>query len=80
MWSLIRLVSLRHVFGSPLRALLTLVGVAVGVATLVGIAAINRSVMEAFRSTIDTVAGKADLTVAAETSGFPEELLETRGW
>ncbi len=77
MWSLIRLVSLRHVFGSPLRALLTLVGVAVGVATLVGIAAINRSVMEAFRSTIDTVAGKADLTVAAETSGFPEELLET---
>ena len=77
MWSLLRLVSLRHVFGSPLRSLLTLVGVAVGVATLVGIAAINRSVMEAFRSTIDTVAGKADLTVAAETSGFPEDLLET---
>lgn len=77
MWSLLRLVSLRHVFGSPLRSLLTLIGVAVGVATLVGIAAINRSVMDAFRSTIDTVAGKADLTVAAETSGFPEELLET---
>jgi putative ABC transport system permease protein len=77
MLSLLRLVSLRHVVGSPLRALLTLIGVAVGVATLVGIAAINRSVMEAFRSTIDTVAGKADLTVAAETSGFPEELLDT---
>ncbi len=77
MWSLLRLVSLRHVFGAPLRSLLTLIGVAVGVATLVGIAAINRSVMDAFRSTIDTVAGKADLTVAAETSGFPEELLET---
>lgn len=77
MWSLLRFVSFRHVFESPLRSLLTLVGVAVGVATLVGIAAINRSVMDAFRSTIDTVAGKADLTVAAETSGFPEELLET---
>lgn len=77
MWSLLRLVSLRHVFGSPLRTLLTLVGVAVGVGTLVGITAINRSVMEAFRSTIDKVAGKADLTVAAETLGFPEELLET---
>lgn len=77
MWSLLRLVSLRHVFDAPLRTLLTLVGVAVGVATLVGIASINRSVMDAFRSTIDTVAGKADLTVAAETSGFPEELLET---
>lgn len=77
MWALLRLVSIRHVLGSPLRSLLTLIGVAVGVATLVGIAAINRSVMDAFRSTIDTVAGKAELTVAADTSGFPEELLDT---
>ncbi len=76
MGSLLRLVSLRHVFDAPLRTLLTLVGVAVGVATLVGIAAINRTVMDAFRSTIDTVAGKADLTVAAESAGMPEELLE----
>lgn len=77
MLALLRMVSFRHVFGSPLRSLLTLIGVAVGVGTLVGIAAINRSVMDSFRSTIDTVAGKADLTVASETTGFPEELLET---
>lgn len=77
MGSLLRLVSLRHVFDAPLRALLTLIGVAVGVATLVGISAINRSVLDAFRSTIDTVAGKADLTVASETAGMPEALLET---
>jgi two-component sensor histidine kinase len=75
-FSLLKLISLRHVFGAPLRSLLTLIGVSVGVATLVGIAAINRSVMDAFRSTIDTVAGKADLTVAAETAGMPEETLE----
>lgn len=77
MFSLLRLISLRHVFDAPLRSLLTLIGVSVGVATLVGIAAINRSVMDAFRSTIDTVAGKADLTVAAETAGMPEALLDT---
>jgi putative ABC transport system permease protein len=77
MWSLLRLVSLRHFAGAPLRTALTIFGVAVGVATLVGITAINRSVMDAFRSTIDTIAGKADLTVAAEASGFPEELLDT---
>lgn len=77
MGSLLRLVSLRHVFDAPLRSLLTLIGVAVGVATLVGISAINRSVLDAFRSTIDTVAGKADLTVASETAGMPEALLET---
>lgn len=77
MWALLRLISIRHFIGSPLRTALTVVGVAVGVATLVGITAINRSVMDAFRSTIDTIAGKADLTVAADTSGFPEELLDT---
>lgn len=77
MGSLLRLISLRHVFDSPLRTLLTLVGVAVGVATLVGISAINRSVLDAFRSTIDTVAGKADLTVAADSSGMPEALLDS---
>lgn len=77
MWPLLRLVSVRHLFGAPLRTALTVFGVAVGVATLVGITAINRSVMGAFRSTIDTVAGKADLTVAADTSGFPESLLDT---
>jgi putative ABC transport system permease protein len=77
MLALLKLVSLRHLVGSPLRTLITIAGVAIGVATLVGIAAINRSVMEAFRSTIDTVAGKAELTVAAESTGMPEELLET---
>lgn len=76
MWALLRLVSLRHLFDSPLRTLITVAGVAIGVATLVGITAINRSVMSAFRSTIDTVAGKADLTVAAEASGMPEDTLE----
>lgn len=77
MWSLLRMVSFRHVLGSPLRTFLTVMGVAIGVATLVGITAINRSVMDAFRSTIDTIAGKADLTAAAEETGMPEALLET---
>jgi putative ABC transport system permease protein len=77
MLSLLKLVSLRHFLGSPLRSALTIAGVAIGVSTLVGITAINRSVMEAFRSTIDTIAGKADLTVAAEEAGLPEALLDT---
>ena len=59
MLALLKLISLRHLLGSPLRTGLTVMGVAVGVSTLVGISSINRSVMAAFRSTIDTVAGKA---------------------
>jgi putative ABC transport system permease protein len=76
MLALLRLVSLRHMVGAPLRSLLTLFGVAVGVATLVGIGAINRSVLEAFRSTVDTVAGKADLVVTGTAVGMEEGLLE----
>ncbi len=76
MLALLKLISLRHLLGSPLRTGLTVMGVAVGVSTLVGISSINRSVMAAFRSTIDTVAGKADVSVAATAAGFPEALLE----
>ncbi|MBX7096170.1 MAG: ABC transporter permease [Myxococcaceae bacterium] len=76
MLALLRFVSLRHLWRSPLRSLLTVFGVAVGVATMVGIASINSSVMSAFRSTIDTVAGKADLTVAGSQAGFDDGLLE----
>ncbi len=76
LFPLLRLVSLRHLLGAPLRTGLTLLGVAVGVATMVGVTAINRSVMDAFRSTVDTIAGKADLTVAGTQLGFDEAVLE----
>jgi putative ABC transport system permease protein len=76
MWHLLRLVSLRHLVGSPLRTALTVLGVAVGVATMVGISSINHTVLEAFRSTVDTIAGKADLTVATGTAGFDDALVE----
>jgi putative ABC transport system permease protein len=77
MLPLLRLVSLRHLAQSPLRTLLTVLGVAVGVATLIGIASINRAVMGAFRSTIDTIAGKADFAITSGKAGFDEKLLET---
>lgn len=76
MFALIRFISLRHFFDAKLRTVLTIFGVAVGVATMVGVTAINRSVLHAFRSTVDTIAGKADLTVTASTSGFDDELVE----
>ncbi|MFL5321097.1 MAG: ABC transporter permease [Myxococcaceae bacterium] len=76
MFSLLRLISARHLFEAKLRTILTILGVAVGVATMVGVTAINRSVLAAFRSTIDTIAGKADLTVSASLAGFDDELVD----
>jgi len=73
---LIQLISLRHLVLSPLRSILTVLGVAVGVATLVGVVAINRSVLDAFRSTVETIAGKSDLIVSGTVAGFDEALVE----
>jgi len=76
MLALLKLISLRHLRGAPLRSCLTVAGVAVGVATMVGVTALNESVMSAFRSTVDTIAGKADLTIAASEMGFDDSLVE----
>lgn len=76
MIALLRLVSLRHLFDNPLRSLLTIVGVTVGVATMIGVASINRAVMRSFRSTIDQVAGKSDLVVSGASTGFDDSTVE----
>ena len=76
MLHLLRLVSLRHLSGAPLRSGLTILGVALGVATMVGIASINGSVLKAFRAMVDTVAGKADLSIAGSDSGFDDSLTD----
>ncbi len=76
MLTLLRLVSLRHLLRHPLRSTLTILGVAIGVATMVGVSAINRSVMDAFRSTIDTVSGRADLSIGATERGIDDEVVD----
>ena len=76
MLRLFRLVSLRHFTLSPLRTALTVVGVAVGVAVMVAIAAVNRAVLESFRSMVDTVSGKADLSIALSKDRFDDALLD----
>ncbi|MHB8872731.1 MAG: ABC transporter permease [Myxococcaceae bacterium] len=76
MLHLLRMVSLRHLVGAPLRSGLTILGVAMGVATMVGVASINTSVLKAFRATVDTIAGKADLSISGTAAGFDDALTE----
>ena len=53
MWPLIRFVSLRHIAAAKIRSLLTLLGVALGVAMLVGMTAANGAVMSSFEEMVD---------------------------
>lgn len=53
------------------RTALTMLGVALGVAVLVAIDLANESAISSFKSTVDQVAGRAELTVRGNGIGIP---------
>jgi putative ABC transport system permease protein len=63
-----------------LRFLLTVSGIAVGVATIAAIRLANASVLSSFSDTVDFVAGKASITVLADGPGIPEATLSRLAW
>ena len=70
-------VSWRHAARHRVRTALTFFGVALGVAVIIAIAVVNRSLTTSFQSTIDQIAGKAVLQVANGESGVAESLFPT---
>lgn len=79
-WRLGRLlssVSLPRMQEHKLRTTLTALGIALGVAVLVSVVLVSRSIVRGVTETMDDVAGKADLQISASSSGFDETLLDT---
>lgn len=74
--TLLRLVSLQYFLKHKLRTVLTIAGIALGVAVFVGMHAANSSVLAAFRQTVDRIAGKTELQVTSGSNGFAEDVLE----
>ena len=77
MWRLLTTISWRHARHHRLRTILTFFGIALGVAVIVAVGAVNRSLTTSFQSTIDQIAGKAVLQVANGESGIDENLSTT---
>ena len=73
--SLLRWVSLRHLINERARSLLTVVGVALGVAVFVAVRLASHSALASFSDTVDAVAGRSNLQVAGSTEGFDERVL-----
>ena len=71
---LLRFITWRHVQRHRLRTCLTFLGIVLGVAVIVAIAMVNRTLMGSFQRTIELVAGKAVLQVANGESGVRESL------
>jgi putative ABC transport system permease protein len=74
---LLRLISWPYFRKHVVRTMLTTAGIVLGVAVFVGMHTANQSVMFAFNSTVDRIAGKTELQVTAGETGFDEGVLET---
>jgi putative ABC transport system permease protein len=77
MFNLFYYVGRRHMTLRPMRAILTVIGIALGIALFVAIRIINHSTLASFTENMSAVSGKATLTISAGEAGFPEEKLET---
>src|SRR5258706_15664189 len=71
---ILRALILRPIVREKLRTLLTLLGIAVGVAVVVAIDLSNQSALRAFRESVDAVAGRANWQIAS-SAGLDENVL-----
>jgi putative ABC transport system permease protein len=74
---LLRLVTFRMVFLSPLQSALTLLGVSLGVAVFVAILITNRSILSTYTRSVELLTGKTTLTVTSDERGLDEEWIRT---
>ena len=72
---LIREISVRHHLRAPLRSLLVVCGIALGVALYVAMGATTDAMFTAFKEMAQRVGGRADLTIRGAGAGIPGERL-----
>jgi len=70
---LLRALSLPNLRAHRTRTLVTIVGVALGVAAFVGIADVNRSVIASFEESLRTIAGEAEIEIDPLGGSLPED-------
>lgn len=74
LFHLIRLIAWRTLTRDRARSLVTILGVALGVAVTLAIRMANDGVLESFQNSLEHVAGKSRLQVSAGDMGFDETL------
>ena len=74
--NLLRQISLRHIRHQKARTIAAMLGITLGVATMVAIDIVNSSVLRSFEDSINHITGKAVLQITGPESGFPEAMLE----
>jgi putative ABC transport system permease protein len=75
--NLIRHISIKRIWLQKFHTLIIIAGISLGVAAIVSIGIVNKSVLKSFEDSINQVTGRAALQVTGAASGFPEDLLDT---
>ncbi len=70
----------RRLVQEPLRTILTVVGIALGIGVVLAVRMANQSAIDGFRSALDTVSGRTSLEIAGSGRGIDERLLLDLGW
>jgi putative ABC transport system permease protein len=74
--NLLRHISLKHVRLQKAQLLIAVAGIGLGVAAMVAIDIVNKSVLRSFAESINQITGRAALEISGAESGFPEAMLE----
>lgn len=74
LFHLLKNITLRHLRYHKGRTLLSMVGIALGVAVFVSVQIAIHTAIESFNASVDHVSGKANLQVTSFGRGFPEEV------
>jgi putative ABC transport system permease protein len=71
------LLVIEHLRHRPIRALLTLLGVAIGVSAWLAIRVVNGEVYQSFEQSVESVVGEASVTVFGGSEGIDEQILQS---
>lgn len=74
--NLLRHISLKHLKHQKAQTIMAIAGIGLGVAAIVSIGIVNKSVLRSFEDSFIHATGRAGLQVTGAQSGFPEAILE----
>jgi putative ABC transport system permease protein len=77
MLRILLLLVIEHLRHRPIRALLTVVGVAIGVSAWLAIRVVNGEVYQSFEQSVESVVGEASVTVSGGLEGLDEQILQS---
>ncbi len=74
--NLFRYFSLRYLLMNPFRTFLTFLGVALGISLFLSILLLNDATLRSMDENIESMTGKAELTITSDGMGFEDSVLE----